>query len=321
MVSLVSVALIWFHERHKQSDSVRNAGRGVDREQGANVPAPKMWEMTMRLNFATKAAAVMTALSMPSLALAQAMEKVGVPVPDGMGFQPATTELAREAQFLDHMINIIILAITVFVTGLLIYCAVRFNRRANPTPARFTHNTRVEIAWTLIPVLILVFIGSFSLPALWKSQEIPTADITIKATGQQWFWSYEYVGEDVSFDSYMLEKDQLEAAGYSQSDYLLATDTAIVIPVGKTIVVQVTASDVIHAWTIPSFGVKQDGVPGRLAQLWFKPEREGIYFGQCSELCGKLHAYMPITVKVVSQEAYDAWLAQAKTGDVTLALN
>jgi cytochrome c oxidase subunit 2 len=275
----------------------------------------------MRLNFATKAAAVMAAMTLPSGALAQALEKVGVPVPNGTGFQPAATEIARELQWLDHMINIIIFGITAFVTGLLIYVIIRFNRRANPTPARFTHNTTIEIAWTLIPVLILVFIGSFSLPALWKSQEIPTADITIKATGQQWFWSYEYVGEDVAFDSFMLQKDQLVAAGYDESDYLLATDTAIVIPVGKTIVVQVTASDVIHAWAMPAFGVKQDGIPGRLAQLWFAAEREGIYFGQCSELCGKEHAYMPITVKVVSQEAYDAWLAQAKSGDVELALN
>lgn len=276
-----------------------------------------MLSILARSKFAQAAVAVMV---MPSAALAQALEMVGRPVPDGMGFQPASTELAREAQWLDHMINIIIFGITAFVTLLLIYVVVRFNRRANPTPARFTHNTPIEIAWTLIPVLVLVFIGSFSLPALWKSQTIPVADITIKATGQQWFWSYEYVGEDVAFDSFMLEKDQLAAAGYADSDYLLATDTAIVVPVGKTIVMQVTAADVIHAWTIPAFGVKQDGVPGRLAQLWFAAEKEGVYFGQCSELCGKNHAYMPITVKVVDQATYDAWLAQAKSGDVQLAL-
>jgi len=258
---------------------------------------------------------------LPSAALAQALEKVGTPIPEGMGFQPASTELARDLQWLDGTINVIIIAIVVFVTLLLIAVMLRFNRRANPTPARFTHNTPLEIAWTLIPVLILVFIGSFSLPALFKSQTIPTADITIKATGQQWFWSYEYVGEDVAFDSFMLEKDQLTEAGYAPEDYLLATDTAIVVPVGKTVVVQVTAADVIHSWTIPAFGVKQDGVPGRLAQLWFAAEREGIFFGQCSELCGKNHAYMPITVKVVDQATYDAWLAQAKSGDVTLALN
>lgn len=264
--------------------------------------------------------AALAAVSMPSVALAQALEKVGVPVPNGTGHQPAVTELARELQWLDHTINIIIFAITAFVTILLITVIVRFNRRANPTPARFTHNTPLEIAWTLIPVLVLVFIGSFSLPALWKSQTMPVADITIKATGQQWFWSYEYVGEEVAFDSFMLEKEQLVAAGYEPSDYLLATDTAVVVPVGKTIVMQVTAADVIHAWSIPAFGVMQSGVPGRLGQLWFKAEKEGIYFGQCTTLCGKNHAYMPITVKVVDQATYDAWLAQAKAGDVQLAL-
>jgi cytochrome c oxidase subunit II len=284
--------------------------------------AAKMWEKMMLSNLVKRsAAAAVTALMLPGMLAAQGLEMVGRPVPDGTGFQPATTELARELQWLDHMINIIIFAIVAFVTVLLILVVVRFNRRANPTPARFTHNTPLEIAWTLIPVFILVAIGSFSLPALWKSQTIPVADITIKATGQQWFWSYEYVGQDVAFDSFMLEKEQLAAAGYDERDYLLATDTAVVVPVGKTIVVQVTGADVIHAWTIPSFGVKQDGVPGRLAQLWFTPEREGVYFGQCSELCGKNHAYMPITVKVVSQERYDAWLAQAKTGNVQLAAN
>ncbi len=271
-----------------------------------------------RVNFA---AVVLGALALPSVALAQALEKVGVPVPAGTDHQPAATELARELQWLDSTINVIIIAIVIFVTALLIVVMLRFNRRANPTPARFTHNTPIEIAWTLIPVLILVFIGSFSLPALWKSQVIPTADITIKATGNQWFWSYEYVGEDVTFDSFLLEKDQLAAAGYEPSDYLLATDTAVVIPVGKTIVVQVTGADVIHAWAIPAFGVMQSGVPGRLGQLWFTAEKEGIYFGQCTTLCGKNHAYMPITVKVVSQEKYDAWLAQAKSGDVVLAQN
>ncbi len=287
---------------------------------------PKKWETMMLSNFArSKTAQIATftsaALVLPSVALAQALEKIGVPVPMGTGHQPAATELAREAQWLDSTINIIIIAITIFVTALLIAVVVRFNRKANPTPARFTHNTPIEIAWTLIPVLILVFIGSFSLPALWKSQTIPAADITIKATGQQWFWSYEYVGEDVAFDSFMLEKDALAAAGYDSSDYLLATDTAMVVPVGKTIVVQVTGADVIHAWAMPAFGVMQSGVPGRLGQLWFTAEKEGVYFGQCTTLCGKNHAYMPITVKVVDQATYDAWLAKAKSGDVQLAAN
>jgi cytochrome c oxidase subunit 2 len=209
------------------------------------------------------------------------------------------------------MVLIIITVITLFVTALLAYIILRYNKRANPTPARFTHNSPLEVAWTLIPILILVFIGAFSLPVLFKQQEIPTADITIKATGSQWYWTYEYPDSEFEFDSFMLAREELEEYGYTQAEYLLATDTAVVVPVGKTIVVQVTASDVIHAWAMPAFGVKQDGVPGRLAQLWFNVEQEGIYFGQCSELCGKDHAYMPITVKAVSQENYDKWLTGA----------
>jgi len=254
-------------------------------------------------------------------AAAQALEIVGKPIDGKMGFQPAVTEMARDLQSLDHMINIITIVITVFVTGLLLFAAWRFRAGANPVPKAFTHNGPLEVAWTVVPIVILVFIGAFSLPVLFKSQEIPVADITIKATGNQWYWSYDYVDEDVSFDSVMLERDQLSAAGYSDSDYLLATDTAMVIPIGKKIVVQVTAADVIHSWKVPAFGVMQDGVPGRLGQLWFMAEREGVYFGQCSEICGKNHAYMPITVKVVSQEAYDKWLEGAKVGDLQLAAN
>jgi len=178
-------------------------------------------------------------------------------------------------------------------------------------PAKFTHNTPIEITWTLVPVLILVFIGAFSLPVLFKQQEIPAADVTIKVTGYQWYWSYEYPDSEFAFDSFMLQPDELAEYGYSQDEYRLATNAAMVVPVNKTVVVQVTGGDVIHSWTIPAFGVKQDGIPGRLAELWFKAEQEGIYFGQCSELCGKDHAFMPITVKVVSQEAYDAWLGRA----------
>jgi len=147
---------------------------------------------------------------------------------------------------------------------------------------------------------------------LFKQQEIPAADINIKVTGYQWYWGYEYVDDGVEFESYMLARDELADFGYSDDLYRLATDTAVVVPVGATVVMTVTGADVIHSWTIPAFGVKQDAVPGRLAQLWFAAEREGVYFGQCSELCGKDHAYMPITVKVVSQETYDTWLSEAK---------
>ena len=236
---------------------------------------------------------------------------VGKPIPQGLGFQPAATELARDLQWLDGFLLVIITLITLFVVGLMAIVIVRYNSKSNPTPATFTHNSPVEVAWTLIPIVILLVIGAFSLPALFKQQIIPEADINIKVTGYQWYWGYEYVDHDFGFESFMLGRDELADAGYADDEYLLATDTAVVVPVGKTIVMQVTGADVIHAWTIPAFGVKQDAVPGRLAELWFSADREGVYFGQCSELCGKDHAYMPITVKVVSQEVYDAWLDDA----------
>ena len=257
--------------------------------------------------------------AMPALAQ-DGLDIVGVPIDRGLGFQPAVTELARDLQWLDAVILYIITAIVVFVTALMGYVIIRYNRRANPNPARFTHNSPVEIAWTVIPVLILTVIGVYSLPVLFKQQEIPEADLTIKVTGNQWYWSYEYVDHGFGFDSFMIGdgkvlNDEVEAelvaAGYTRDEFLLATDTAVVVPVGQIVVMQLTGADVIHSWTIPAFGVKQDAVPGRLAQLWFKAETEGIYFGQCSELCGKDHAYMPITVKVVSQEAYDEWLRGA----------
>ncbi len=286
--------------------------------------------------------AVTVSLIAAGAAWAQDLPIIGRPVDKLMGFQPASTELAADAQWLDHFILIIIAVITVFVTGLLIYCIVRFNERKNPKPATFTHNSPLEIAWTAVPIIILVVIGAFSLPVLFKQQEIPLADITIKATGNQWYWNYEYVDDGVTedaslvnFDSYMIGapatggdnrltpavEAQLVEAGYSRDEFLLATDTAIVIPIGKTIVMQVTGADVIHSWKIPAFGVMQDAVPGRLAQLWFKAEREGIYFGQCSELCGQAHAYMPITVKVVSEPVYAKWLESAKAGNVLLSSN
>lgn len=244
----------------------------------------------------------------------EGLESLGKPHPMGINFQAPATNQMRELIWLDNFLLVIITVISLFVTGLLIWVIVRYNKRANPTPATFTHNSPLEVAWTLIPVVILVVIGSFSLPVLFNQQEIPKGDITIKAVGNQWYWSYEYVDEDFGFDSFMLAKDKLAENGYSKDEWLLATDTAVVIPTGKDIVVQVTGADVIHAWAVPAFGVKQDGVPGRLAQLWFNvdPGKEGVYFGQCSELCGKDHTYMPITVKAVTQENYELWLAGAK---------
>ncbi|SMP21984.1 cytochrome c oxidase subunit II [Shimia sagamensis] len=251
------------------------------------------------------------AATLAAPAIAQSAEIIGKPEPKGLGFQPAATELARQIQSLDGLILAIITIITVFVTGLLIYCMVRFNRRTNPTPGTFTHNTPLEIAWTLGPILILVLIGSFSLPVLFNQQEIPEGEVHIKVTGYQWYWGYEYTDHEFAFDSFMLEKEELAANGYNADEYLLATDTKVVVPLGKTVVMDVTGADVIHSWTIPSFGVKQDAVPGRIAQLWFKAEKEGIFFGQCSELCGKDHSYMPITVQVVSEAEYATWLKGA----------
>ena len=295
--------------------------RGVGQRQGCRENARGMAMDFKTVGFKTVVQGLGLTVLLAGSAAAQALETVGKPVDGKMGFQPAVTEMARDLQSLDYMINVIIIVITLFVTGLLLYAAWRFRASANPVPKAFTHNGPLEVAWTIVPVVILVFIGAFSLPVLFKSQEIPVADITIKTTGNQWYWSYEYVDEGVSFDSVLLEREDLAAAGYADSDYLLATDTAVVIPIGKTIVVQVTGADVIHSWKVPAFGVMQDGVPGRLGQLWFKAEREGVYFGQCSEICGKNHAYMPITVKVVSQEVYDTWLAGAKEGKLELALN
>ena len=206
--------------------------------------------------------------------------------------------------------------------GLLAYVILRYNRKANPVPETFTHNSPVEVAWTVIPIVILIFIGAFSLPVLFDQQKIPEGEVNIKVTGYQWYWGYEYVDEGFEFESFLIGEGkvltpevelELQEAGYTRDQFLLATDTAVVVPVDKTVVMQVTGADVIHSWTIPAFGVKQDAVPGRLGQLWFKAEKEGIYFGQCSELCGKDHAFMPITVKVVSQDAYNAWLSAAKS--------
>ena len=274
----------------------------------------------MRLTSSLMAA--LTALfTLPAMAQ-DGLEIVGKPAEGKMGFQPAATELARDLQWLDGMINVIIISIVLFVTALLVVVMIRYNRRSNATPAKFTHNSPLEIAWTIIPIVILIFIGAFSLPVLFKQQEIPEGEINIKVTGYQWYWGYEYTDHDFAFDSYMIGapatggdnrltpevEAQLIEAGYSKDEFLLATDTSVVVPVGKTVVMTVTGADVIHSWTIPAFGVKQDAVPGRLAQLWFKAEKEGIYFGQCSELCGQAHAYMPITVKVVSEAEYETWL-------------
>lgn len=251
---------------------------------------------------------------------------IGAPVQGGIDLQPASSSVGADLQWLDGMLMWIISGIVLFVMGLLLWVIVRYNARRNPDPAGFTHNSPLEIAWTIVPIVILIFIGAFSLPVLFEEMEIPEADVHVKATGFQWFWEYEYLDEGVLFSSYMIGygepqmtdapddpvRADLVAAGYSEDEYRLATDTALILPSGATVVMTITGGDVIHSWTIPAFGVKQDAVPGRLAQIWFDTPTEGIFFGQCSELCGKDHPFMPITVRVVSPEAYEAWLATAR---------
>jgi cytochrome c oxidase subunit II len=276
------------------------------------------------MQFISRLAATGAALMTATWAMAQdaGLTIVGAPVDGLTGFQPASTPVAADVQWLDGMLHIVSAAIVVFVVLLLAFVIIRYNSRSNPKPATFTHNSPLEVAWTIVPVFILAFIGAFSLPVLFDQQEIPEGDLHIKVTGYQWYWNYEYVDDGVAFDSFMIGQGEnvvtpeveaeLVEAGYTADEFRLATDTAVVVPVGATVVMTVTAADVIHSWTIPAFGVKQDAVPGRLAQLWFRAETEGVYFGQCSELCGKDHAYMPIAVHVVSPEAYAAWLETAK---------
>jgi cytochrome c oxidase subunit 2 len=250
-------------------------------------------------------------------------EDIGVPRQAQTGFQPPTTELARDLQAMDGLLNWIIIGIVLLVSGLLAYAIWKFDARRNPTPARFTHNAVIEVIWTAVPVMILVAIAFPSLNLLYKQMTIPEAEVTIKAYGNQWFWSYEYPDHEIDFDSLMVASDypdweavmaseagraEVEQFGVTQDTWLLATDTAVVVPVDTVVKVQTTANDVIHAWTIPSFGVKMDAIPGRLNELWFEADRIGTYYGQCSELCGSKHAYMPIKVEVVSREDFDAWV-------------
>lgn len=277
--------------------------------------------MNMRLMLAKicgLAALASTGVAVRAQEAFEGLPVIGKPVPGGVNFQPAATSLAEDIRWLDGFILVIITVITLFVTALLVYVIFRYNHRSNPVPARFTHNSTVEVTWTLVPILILIVIGSFSLPILFKQLEIPEADLTVKATGYQWYWGYEYPDNDVSFDAFMLGAGQpvmndevraeLAEFGYSEDEWRLATDNAMVVPVNRVVRMQVTGGDVIHAWKIPAFGVHMDAVPGRLNETWFQADQEGVYFGQCSELCGKDHAYMPITVKVVSEEQYATWI-------------
>ena len=226
-----------------------------------------------------------------------------------LGFQnPASDGMRDIVNFHNNLLLPIIIAISVFVLFLMLYACVKFRASANPNPSKRTHNVTVEILWTLIPCLILIVMAVPSFKILYKQDTIPKADLTIKAVGYQWYWGYEYPDENIIFESYMIEEKDLRA----DQPRLLAVDNEVVVPVDKVVKVLITANDVLHAWALPSFGVKRDAVPGRINETWFKAEKTGTYYGQCSELCGIKHAFMPITVKVVSEEEYQEWLSEAR---------
>jgi cytochrome c oxidase subunit 2 len=210
---------------------------------------------------------------------------------------------------LHYFVNVIVFAIVAFVVLLLAWIMLRYNERANPTPSRTTHNTLLEVGWTVIPALILVVMAIPSFRLLFDQLEIPESDLTIKATGTaQWTWTYEYPDHGIQFDSLMLQDHERKP----DQPRLLAVDNELVVPVNKVVRVQVTGQGIIHAFAVPAFGIKIDAVPGRLNETWFQATREGIYYGQCSELCGRNHAFMPIAVRVVSDAEYAAWLEEAK---------
>lgn len=226
-----------------------------------------------------------------------------------MGMQDAVTPGMIRLSGLHDFVLVVITLISLFVLGLLIFVMVRFNERANPNPGRTTHNTLIEVIWTAVPVGILVVIAIPSFQLLYHNDVVPPSDMTIKAVGHQWYWSYQYPDNgDFAFDAVMVAEADLKPG----QRRLLETDNRVVVPVGTTVRVQVTADDVIHSWALPAFGIKIDAVPGRLNETWFRAEHEGTYYGQCSELCGINHGFMPIAIDVVSKDRFDAWVAQAR---------
>jgi cytochrome c oxidase subunit II len=234
----------------------------------------------------------------------------GLPEPWQMDFQGMVTELGRDVTRFHYWLLWLITAVSLFVLGLLVYIIVKFGERRNPVPSKTTHNTLLEVAWTVVPVLILVAIAIPSFRILREQLVIPPHDIVVKATGYAWYWGYEYPSDQggFKFDSNMVQEQDLK----SGQPRLLTVDNEMVVPVNKVVRMQVTAGDVLHNFAVPSLGQRIDAVPGRLNETWFKADREGVYHGQCSELCGNGHPYMPITVRVVSEQAYAAWLTEAK---------
>ncbi len=245
-----------------------------------------------------------------------AIAGTGIAEPYQLGLQTSVTDVADDVIDFHNLLLLIITAISIFVLLLLIVVLVRFRESANPVPSKTSHNTLIEILWTVVPIFILIIIAIPSFQLLYKQYSFPKPDLTIKAIGHQWYWSYEYPDQgDFTFEANMLDDEDRAAmikTGLA-APRLLATDNEVVVPVGKVVHVIVTASDVIHNWTIPAFGSKVDAVPGRTTATWFKVREKGVYYGQCSELCGVNHAFMPITVRVVDQAVFDAWSAAMKS--------
>ncbi len=238
-----------------------------------------------------------------------ALAGLGQPSPWQIGLQQSASPVMDNIIWFHDFLLYIITGIAGFVLVLLVVVMVRFNARSNPIPSRTTHNTLIEIAWTLIPIVILMFIAVPSFKLLFLQLNVPPADLTVKATGKQWYWSYSYPDNgQFEFDSLMLKEGERKEG----QPRLLAVDNEMVVPVNKTVRVITTGSDVIHSFAVPSFGIKIDAVPGRINETWFTATREGVYYGQCSELCGKDHAFMPIAVRAVSEQAFSAWVEEAK---------
>lgn len=267
-------------------------------------------EMCGRLTMRAAGAVMVGAVSLAMSAVAGAQEILGAPQDMQLGLQEPATSIAVDLNHFHNWILMpIITAITLFVMALLGWVMFRYNAKRNPVPSKTTHNTVIEVLWTVIPILILIGIAIPSFKLLYKQLDLPESDLTIRAIGKQWYWTYEYPDNgNFTFDANMVQTDQLQPGQLR----LLETDNEVVLPVGRNIRVQITAADVIHAWTVPAFGIKHDAVPGRVNESWFNIDRPGIYYGQCSELCGTAHAYMPIKVRAVMPEEYEAWVAEAQ---------
>jgi cytochrome c oxidase subunit 2 len=260
-------------------------------------------------NILTGATALVTSVVV-SVTEVLANPQTGQPAEWQLGFQRAVTPVMESINTLHNYVLILITLISLFVLALLIFVAVRFNAKSNPNPSQVTHNTVIEVLWTVVPILILVVMAIPSFKLLYLQDTFPEhVDLNIKATAYQWFWTYEYPDEGFEFDAFKLEAEEAEEVG---EPYLLAVDTKVVVPVGKVVRVQVTSADVIHAWAVPALGVKMDAYPGRLNELWFQVNEPGVYYGQCSELCGQGHAFMPIAVEAMLEAEYEVWLNEAR---------